>query len=240
DRDVVDARGDLCVGADGDHPGARVPHGDEPVGSREPQVAQEGLAHRPPAEDRSVLEEEADVVARLARPPAEALGPGEARAAGRGRAGRRMRQPQQPDPEAVGPRAARLRLPLPAGRIGRVGKPVGRRGGGGLDPRQNARLSIARDLLGELAGHDDLGRQEAYASTTLRMCVATATTSPRWFVTVTRANDFRATSSRSTISYVTVTVSPMNTAPGKRMRSYPYDTIVPGRPAHIFVDAWDM
>ena len=39
-----------------------------------------------------------------------------------------------------------------------------------------------------------------YASTTFRMCVATATTSSRWFVTVTLANDFRAASSRSTIS----------------------------------------
>ncbi len=44
------------------------------------------------------------------------------------------------------------------------------------------------------------GSGAAYASTTFRMCVATATTSPRWFVTVTLANDFRAASSRSAIS----------------------------------------
>ena len=59
------------------------------------------------------------------------------------------------------------------------------------DPRQ--------DGEGRTLGH----------STTLRICVPTATVSPRSVVHVTFANVFSAFSSRPTISYVTVTVSPM-------------------------------
>src|SRR5262249_34201711 len=80
----------------------------------------------------------------------------------------------------------------------------------------------------------------AYASTHLRMWVAAATTSPRWFFTVIRLDALRAGTSRVWISYSTVTVSPMNTGFGKRIRSYPYETTVPGSVWHMRVDAWDM
>src|SRR2546426_3832132 len=71
-------------------------------------------------------------------------------------------------------------------------------------------------------GEDGQRRRAACRhSTTLRMWVATATTSPCCVVHVTREKAFIATSSRSTISYVTVTVSPMKAAAGKRIFSKP-------------------
>ena len=63
--------------ADRDHSRARVPHRGEPIGGRQPQLAEERLAHRPPAQDRAVVEEEADVVTRLALQAEEALRPPE-------------------------------------------------------------------------------------------------------------------------------------------------------------------
>ena len=53
------------------------------------------------------------------------------------------------------------------------------------------------------------------------MWVAAATMSPRCVVHVTLAKAFRAASSRSMISYVTETVSPMKAAPGNRIFSKP-------------------
>jgi len=110
-------------------------------------------------------------------------------------------------------------LPEPAARrldLDHVGAEVGEELDAG---RPEEELGEAEDAGagqdGERSGHARSGRY----STIFRMWVAAATTSCRWFVQVARERILPAAGSCSAISYVTVTVSPMKTGFGKRIRS---------------------
>src|SRR5581483_8219723 len=107
-----------------------MPHRDQPVGRGQAELAERSRPHESPAEHGAVLEEEADVVALLALAPAEALGPLQPARPEAGLTGRAMGEPEEPHPEPVRPRAARLGRPPAADWIGGVREAVRRIGGG--------------------------------------------------------------------------------------------------------------